>query len=324
MQSGFALNREVLLSKGIYFPKGGNREMDMLNGKVSPGNGKWLFVAMKNDDYSFIKERFQELKDKLIEKQSDKLLVSNEQLIELLSERARLKKFESIVEELGFEIDYLIVLRHPQDQILSLYKHRMKSLRFISLDDWFNDYKLINNLYKIRDQMALDSESFTFIAYKENGLEMIEDIFEFWFEIPLCGFWENIRVNKSPSLSELRFLGKIGNEQVRKYLYENFLEISNKGNDKAYDNKLLNDIYDKIERDCALFKDLDERLINVSGYLVLYKVDGVDVCDDYIFSADQIALITKVIQDKKHIIRIKNFLIKVKVGLKRRMFIFSK
>ena len=47
VQTTFARNRDWLSSLGVFYPKGGKRENDMMAGLISPGNAKDLTILLK-------------------------------------------------------------------------------------------------------------------------------------------------------------------------------------------------------------------------------------------------------------------------------------
>ena len=75
------------------------------------------------------------------------IFLSNELLIIALSKNRKLKQFEITLKELGIsETKYLLFLRDPISQALSLYKHRAKSGKILNIDTWIKKLLLPNSL----------------------------------------------------------------------------------------------------------------------------------------------------------------------------------
>lgn len=274
LQTLLALNREQLMSANIYYPDAGNREEDMISGKISPGNGKNLYVALQEENQDQIRSLLSRYKDKAQKLGCEVILISNENLIEPLSKKHNFDQIVNICLELDIQwSDLLLVLRDPVDQALSLYKHRAKNGNADPLSAWLkNGYNLntfLNDFLSIKDHKEV---SLTIRKYKKDAQVMQKIMFEDWLQVgkPKIPFEQT--VNPSLTISELLILKNVAqkNEKWVKPLYEKLLGIPLVEKDNEY---LLKGYYWKIiSKELSIFNNVWQKcnhVLNVGEKLML-------------------------------------------------------
>lgn len=229
LQTLLALNRDQLEQNGMFYPDAGNREEDMISGKVSPGNGKALCTALEDKDFDTINKLLN-----LYHYQADKLecntiLLSNENLIRPLSDE---KIFENFYEHCIFNkiewSEMLLILRDPVSQALSLYKHRAKNGRVAPVENWISSgYDTASCLDNFLSIIKTNKVNITFRKYHKDPIKMQDLIFKDWLkiiapEVPFIG-----KVNPSLTISELLMLKNIAdhNEKLIRPLYDQLLAL---------------------------------------------------------------------------------------------------
>jgi hypothetical protein len=159
----------------------------------------------------------------------ENLLLSSEWLLGSAAESDRLSHLESVLRDQGAtQIKFLLILRDPVNQLISLYKHRAKNGTAGSIDAWIADgYDLPGSLTGLRRQIESGKVNLAVRRYgKETGsLEGL--FFRDWLGIAIPAGAENFRVNPSLSLSELVLLRQLSAHHpgLVPYLYNRLLEI---------------------------------------------------------------------------------------------------
>jgi hypothetical protein len=232
IQSLCSINRELLRINGLWYPGKGKGDDLSKKGEISSGNAQKLADLINQNAtkniLSFLEENIEEAKTK----ECDKLLLSNELLLLALADEHKLNHFNEVLKQLkDSTFDFLLVLRDPVDQALSLYKHRAKSGKIHDIEEWPNDYyfygdalnRFLTNYNNLN--FNLHVEKFK----KENGY--LEDMFfKKWLKLDI-----NLKnppkvVNPSLSLSELMLIRKIreNNSQLVPVLYKKMISIDKK------------------------------------------------------------------------------------------------
>ena len=218
LQTLLALNREQLISKKIFYPNAGKREMDMLSGKISPGNGKELALLLKDENYNGVKKLLQGHMKNAAKKNCASILLSNENLLEYISHESVYENLIKSCDEIQFEWSkLLLVLRDPVDQALSLYKHRTKNGKALAINSWLKSgYHLpdiLDRFLSINNNKV--NHSVRKYSTKKGELEKI--MFVDWLQIQMPKVALQKKVNPSLTLSELYFLKKL-NEKNNEYV----------------------------------------------------------------------------------------------------------
>lgn len=207
LQTIAARNRGILLEAGIYYPLPKKRRRDLLQGRVSPGNGFKLKRLLGGSTPGELKEWLSDLKRLSIQSGATALFLSNEQLLnELASEEKLVKLLESCSDAGICSIEIMLVLRDPVDQCLSLHRHRAKHGQAAPLDQWLSEsFKLPVLLKKLRETFNRTGVPVNVMRYSPDGSVMLEKFFNQWLKVDL-GEIEIASVNRSLTFSELEVI----------------------------------------------------------------------------------------------------------------------
>ncbi|MDZ7755184.1 hypothetical protein [Rhodohalobacter sp.] len=158
------------------------------------------------------------------------LFLSNELLVLALAKESRLNQFEAILDSIGCpETKYLLFLRDPVDQALSLYKHRAKSGMAPDIGNWPEKHYSYGDgllaFLKNAEQERIDLTCRKF-SKKEGALE--EMLFKEWLGLDIELIPPTKTVNPSLSLSELMLIKKVRRHQseLASILYDRLLAVS--------------------------------------------------------------------------------------------------
>jgi hypothetical protein len=243
LQTNAAKNRKILFENGYYFPES-IREKDMIEGRISPGNGNGIALYLQLGDEKGIKKLLKQWVTEAAEKKCDKILISDEALIHGFALASNLKLLHNILERLGFEkIFCLGFFRNPVDHCLSTLKHRAKKGTIADFEDWImNKYETYNVVENFLANINMVSFHWDFQLYQSDGRLMADYFFKNWLGINNMPSYYNITVNPSLTLSELAVLNSIRKVDSRlvKYVYHGFLKL--KPIQKA-DDTALNQYY---------------------------------------------------------------------------------
>ena len=266
LQTTAARNREVLSRTGIHFPEAGKRESDMLKGRVSPGNGKALFTALKSKDANAVIEILQNAFHDAAKQKCDSVLFSNENLVELYVVDGAVELLQKISDHVGIKkIKAFLMLRSPTDQALSLYKHRAKSGAVKDVAEWiehdFHTMKILDGFVSKCDSVGIEH---TVHKYSKNSTVMCDVFFKQWLGVLEPVIFKDELVNPSLTLSELLFLKaqfSISPRTVAHY-YEAFLTIpkEKKGDDQDIENAYRQVISEKLSKHQATVTLLNRHL----------------------------------------------------------------
>ncbi|MFM9817504.1 UNVERIFIED_CONTAM: hypothetical protein K0B97_06165 [Spiribacter pallidus] len=133
------------------------------------------------------------------------MLLTSEHLLPALSKSKRLEAFEAAAEKAGFAAThYLVILRDPSAQCLSLYKHRAKRGTAGEIADWVeNGYRLPEELRGFREQAEKLGITPTLRGYTREPGGLEKRFFEDWLGVPTPAVDMPATVNPSLTLSEL-------------------------------------------------------------------------------------------------------------------------
>lgn len=240
LQSLAAINTQVLVDNGVYFPLGTKHDDYMLKGIVSYGNAQNLYEALKNNDFDSIIKILTTHKSAAIKIRCESILLSNELLLLLFSDSNLFYNFEKAVISSGFKnLNILLVLREPVEQVISLYKHRAKNGKMIEINNWVqNEFLYPKALKSFFEIIPSTNSNITIRKYKtEKG--HLEKLFLLeWINIQVPTKKPQKIVNPSLSFSEILLL-----QEIRKYhpiwrekVYEQLISVAK--NRKAENSNL--------------------------------------------------------------------------------------
>lgn len=211
MQTILANNRDFLIGRSCYYPTGGKREADMLSGRISPGNAKELTIALLGKDIESLTTLLSKLLNEAEYKGATKLVLSNENLMEALSDSTKLNILLTVCQKLGItDVKILLILRDPIEQALSLFKHRAKGGLILELEKWLHEgYELPSILSKLLYVLPESRVDFMVRKYEKNSKYLTSIFFKDWLGLPFPTSWNDKYVNPSLTLSELNLLSKL-------------------------------------------------------------------------------------------------------------------
>ena len=267
-----AINRTILQQNGIWFPSDSKNDALLVKSEISAGNAQTLTDALHTNNLSacefFIAQRVEET----IQKSCHSLFLSNELLLIALAKDNKLNQFISMLRKLGIsDVKFLLFLRDPINQALSLYKHRAKNGNALDIEEWPKKHyvyggALVSFLEQAQlEKINLETRKFS----KEKGaLEKI--LFKDWLNIQEDLILPPKIVNPSLSLSELILLKKVRQHQpyLVNVLYGNLIMINKKDkcesssieqyHKQSLSNQIVN--YRRTWKICNQFLPVDEKI----------------------------------------------------------------
>jgi hypothetical protein len=257
LQSLSAINRNVLKQNGIWFPFEGKKDIMMLKGEISPGNAQALTDALNSNNVaafrSFVYQRVKEAK----ERKCHTLLLSNELLVLALAEENGLGQFISMLDRIDdFNISFLLFLREPVDQALSLYKHRAKNGKALDIEEWPKKHYVYGDaLLSFLKQAQLKKICLSVRKFsKKNGV--LENIlFKEWLNVQEDLIPPPKFVNPSLNVSELILVKKLSEHQsyLASLLSAKLALISKK--DKCENRDIVNYYKDTLSHEIANYDE---------------------------------------------------------------------
>jgi hypothetical protein len=208
LQTALALNRTGLRKKGLFVPSS-QWDKQMLNGKITPGNGHSLAILLVQGSESLLLKYFQNTINEAKLNSCHTIILSNEVIIRLFSDKLILKKFYDTALKAGINsISALIFLRNPYEHALSLFKHRGKSGKFSSYEEW-----LLNNYETLRlfPDFLTNTREFNLInwdykLYKRDPNWLLEKMFADFLQVYIPHQIPIGSVNPSLSLQHIQLL----------------------------------------------------------------------------------------------------------------------
>lgn len=284
LQSLLANNREQLLENGIHFPSAGKRENDMIQGKISPGNGQELTNSLlagnKAETGDLLRKHIQEAKNL----DCEKVLISNELLVSAFSEENQWEMFADVAEQTGFtDLHLLLFLREPNEQALSLYKHRAKNGTALSIEEWIREgYHLHHHLTGFFNNIQKYKLKCNIRKHQKDAGYIEGILFNEWLGLENPQKKVNKTVNPSLSISELFIIKKIRNydTELTREFYKRLVAvpIDEKAKDERIENYYLNVIGDHLAQHKKLWNHCNSLLpagekLTLSGTVPLNKND---------------------------------------------------
>jgi len=230
LQTLCARARPELGNAGIHFPAGTRYDEDcMLAGRISAGNTLHLAKYIRNGNWGQAEKWLSAATDEARSLACDRVLLSSEWLLEALAPDDQMVKLTQCLNKLvGASVEFMLVLREPVGQFISLYKHRAKRGTTASIDAWAeHGYELPRRLAKLRHQVEAGGVKLVVRGYGKEPGSLERLFFGDWLGVPVPMEASNLRVNPSLSLSELVLLRKLNAQHpgLVPYLYDRLLEI---------------------------------------------------------------------------------------------------
>ena len=209
LQTLCALGREQLSQNGIWFARGSAYdERCMATGKISAGNGRDLAQRMRVQRWDRVKGQLNTAVDEAQRRSCETVLFSSEWLLSVFAERALLEPFIALVQECSAEkIRFLLVLRDPVEQFISLYKHRAKRGTAGNVAEWAQGgYRLPHELAGFREALHSFDAELVVRKYGREAGALDKLFFREWLDIETPDAAVPATVNPSLTLSELELL----------------------------------------------------------------------------------------------------------------------
>jgi hypothetical protein len=228
LQSKLALARQALKQQGLWFPYGAPfDEKCMKNGHISGGNALKLAEDLEGNNWHGIVRRLESFHSEAIVNAAEGVIVSSELLLRPLGRPGVLAQFLGALDRAGFhDLDFLLVLRNPIDQFLSLYKHRAKRGTTADIATWCESgYTLPMELETFRRQAEASGINLTVRGYSRELGVLEQRFFEDWLGLPAPVVDMPLTINPSLTLSELQLLRLLAERRPSLVtpLYDRFL-----------------------------------------------------------------------------------------------------
>lgn len=304
IQSLFALNRNQLKEFNICYPKTRKWEEDqMSSGKISPGNGLFLYESLKKRDLQEVRKIIINFVNEANSQNCNTVLISNENLIEPLSDNSIYEQFNKICKKENVNINKLIVIiRDPVDQALSLYKHRAKNGNIAHVKDWIkNEYSLAEDLDNFLTVAEENHINCLYRRYKRDSEWMKFTFFKEWLQINVPDKDYSGSVNPSLTISELYLLKCLynKNEYLANNFYNYMLDIPI--SDKDRNHEIESSYKDVIESHLSNYTSSWSRCNNFLGqnneFIIpntkIKSIEGDQPDDRFCFSDKQLKMIAK-------------------------------
>lgn len=232
LQCTLALARDSLLRKGVWFAKGAPfDEKCMKSGRISGGNALRMAEEVAHEDWDSVKRRLTEARTQATDFGATSVLLSSELLLRPLSLDGRLSRYLDVLYAAGFsDVNFLLVLRHPADQLLSLYKHRAKGGTAGSLAQWCESgYQVPQELSGFRHQSDRAEVNLMVRRYERSPGALDTIFFDDWLGLPPPRVELPATVNPSLTLSELILIRQMAEQkpEMVESLYTALIKVPN-------------------------------------------------------------------------------------------------
>tara|TARA_B110000211_G_C14089961_1_gene558492 strand:- start:2656 stop:3708 length:1053 start_codon:yes stop_codon:yes gene_type:complete len=320
LQSMCAINRNLLQQNGVCFPLEGKDSKSLIKGEISAGNAQSLTNSINANNFTECESFVAQCINQARVESCHSIFLSNELLLLALSKDNKLQQFISILNKLGvFEVEFLLILRDPIDQALSLYKHRAKSGSVLDIEEWPKKHYLYGKALV----SFLEHEQLEKINLTVRKFSMVKGA----LEIMLFREWLNIKedlisppkvVNPSLSLSELILLKKVRKHQpfLVNILYRKLIKVPKKN---KYENGSIEQYHKEIlSNEMAKYKgtwEICNQYLSTNEKIVIPKEDNKQILTNdknSSFSDEQMEVIACIISE--------SLTLKVRLSIKKLKF----
>lgn len=295
LQTSCGQNRQFLQKSGLWFPDAGEYEKQMQQGIVSPGNGLELGGHIGSDSWANVTTWLAERVNEAKRRECERLLLSYELLFAELSADGAVEKLQSAATAAGIaEIGCLLVIREPIDHVISLYKHRAKSGRAGSIEQWIEQgYSLPQQIEDFLAQVDKSSVQLLVRKYEKSSAALVRMFFTDWLGITEPPTRIDSHVNPSLSLSELAVIRHVvaSRPDHRRAFYSEFLALSReqKADESDMEVEMAKGVETHLSRFNEVWQLLDARLAADGGIEIpRTRYDSVARARRYSFSEAQI------------------------------------
>lgn len=209
LQTMAALGRPALAKAGVFFAAGWpHDEACMARGQISAGNARLPAKALAAGDRGALRSMLEGIVRDAKAAGAGRVLLSSEWLLPALREEGSFDLLSQALNEAGVQsCRFLVILRSPPDQLVSLYKHRAKAGTAGDIASWCETgYDLPAQLSGFRKQAEAANADLTVRGYRRDNGGIERQFFGDWLgvaqpEVAMPGV-----VNPSLTLPELALL----------------------------------------------------------------------------------------------------------------------
>ena len=231
LQTVLTQNRTQLLQQGVLVPASKWDER-MTEGLISPGNGHQLAWLLSTEDAQKTKLYLSQLVQQARQQNVNKVVLSNEILIRLFSNQNILEILTQSAHDAGFDtIHCLCLLRNPYEHALSLFKHRAKSGKWGSYEEWleknYETLRVFKPFLSCYEQFSIDWE---FRLYRKDSDYLLNTLFSDFLEVRKMDYTDIKKVNTSLSLNQIRIINFFETMYpgIHRYLFDSLSTVSGK------------------------------------------------------------------------------------------------
>lgn len=212
IQTLCANGRRQLRSAGLWFPYGIMRhEKRMRAGLVSAGNAFLLANYTRLENQGDALAELVRHRETAQSNQCAAVFLTSELLLPFCERGSTWRTLFQNCRKAGFtSVSVLVILRDPDSQLVSLYKHRARSGTAGRLEEWVESgYHLPEDLTRLREQARQTEVELIARGYsrKPGALERV--FFHDWLDISPPPTVHEGEVNPSLSLSELELIRQV-------------------------------------------------------------------------------------------------------------------
>jgi hypothetical protein len=205
LQSVLAANCDYLQKHGIFYPVHGSDDRAS-RGEPTAGNGHEFALALRALDEAQVTAMLQQAIDSANSTHANKLLLSAEGFfhtfglvpdsLSLLNDACRRAGIETI--------KLLVIVRHPAEHALSVYRHRGKGTYLGSPEQWLlQGYETLDLMKSFLTRLDHNpGMECSFRRYDRQTI-LTDLLFDQWLDIPAPSFKSDGRVRESLRLSEV-------------------------------------------------------------------------------------------------------------------------
>lgn len=231
LQSSLILNRKFLENNGYYLASS-KWDQEMLESKITPGNGHQFAVCLAEENEVKLKEYLGTLLKEARNKKLRRIILSNEILIRLFSNAHILELLKKVCNHFDLRmVNFLVIIRNPYEHALSLYKHRAKYGEHGDYSTWFEeDYETLRLFKPFLNHYNLFGINFHFRVYQKNSDFLLKVLYEDFLKCNIPSVLPSKEVNASMSLNQIRVLQHLVKSYpgIEAYLYNALMSLPKK------------------------------------------------------------------------------------------------
>ncbi len=209
LQSTLYHAREELRRQHVLFPKGhGPDERNMRDRLISAGNGRRLAKAVSRQSWPVVRRVANWYFFEARKQKCQTVVISCEQLLPGLSKAANTAEFAACFKAAGFKsIEFMVFLRDPVEQSVSLYRHRAKNGDAPSAEEWFATHnQTALHLNGLMAASQAQNIKVTLLGYVSHPADLMKRFFDAWLDVTISVPPQDRPVNSSLRIPELHLI----------------------------------------------------------------------------------------------------------------------